>query len=310
MSGVPLPSPDLPNGTVSVRVVRGGPGNNLQGETVELTVGGRRMPDAKTDANGRAQFPGIAVGAAVQARTVVSGETLESRPFKMPDRGGIRLMLVATDPEAAKREEESAKLAAGPAQPGIVIFGGESRFVIETVEDALQVYYLLNIQSSARTPVEPPAPVVFDLPTGASGATILEGSTPQARVSGARVTVTGPFPPGSTPVQVGFLLPHKGGELTLEQQMPVALEQVLIVAEKSGEVRMASPQAPSQREMPSGGETYIVASGPAIAAGGTLHVTVGGLAGHARWPRYLALAMAGIILLAGAWGAWTAPKAA
>jgi hypothetical protein len=250
------------------------------------------------------------VGADVQARAVVSGETLESRPFKMPDRGGIRLMLVATDPEAARRTDESAKLAAGPAQPGIVIFGGESRFVIDTVEDALQVYYLLNIQSSARTPVEPPAPVVFDLPTGASGATILEGSTAQARVSGARVTVTGPFPPGSTSVQVGFLLPHKGGEITLAQKMPVALEQVLIVAEKSGEVRIASPQAPSQREMPAEGETYIVASGPAIAAGGTLHVTVGGLAGHARWPRYLALAMAGIILLAGAWGAWTAPKAA
>jgi cytochrome c-type biogenesis protein CcmH/NrfF len=310
MSGVPLPSGDLPNGTVSVRVVRGGPGNNLAGETVELTVAGSPLPGVKTDANGRAQFPGVAAGADVKARAVVSGETLESRPFKMPDRGGIRMMLVATDPEAAKREEESAKLAAGPAQPGIVVLGGDSRFVIETVEDALQVFYLLTVQSSARTPVETAAPLVFDLPTGASGATILEGSTPQARVSGARVTVTGPFPPGSTTVQVGFLLPHEGGEKTLEQKMPAALEQVLVVAEKSGDLRITSPQAPAQREMPADGKMYIVASGPAIAANGTLHVTVGGLTGHARWPRYVALSLAGIILLAGAWGAWTAPKAA
>ena len=310
MSGVPLPSPDLPGGTVSVRVVRGGPGNNLQGETVELTVAGRPPTSAKTDANGRAQFPGIAIGAEVQARAVVGGETLESRPFKMPDRGGIRLMLVATDPEAARREEESRKLAAGPAQPGVVILGGDSRFVIDTVEDALQVYYLLTVLSTARTPVQPPSPLVFDLPTGASGAAILEGSTPQARVSGAQVTVTGPFPPGSTVVQIGFLLPHRGGEISLQQRLPAALEQVLIVAEKSGELRIASPQAPAQREMPAEGETYIVASGPAIAAGGTLQVTVGGLAGHPRWPRYLALGMAGVILLAGAWGAWTAPKTA
>jgi hypothetical protein len=309
MSGVPLPSPDLPDGTVSVRVVRGGPGNNLPGETVEVTAGGR-AESAKTDADGRAQFSGIAAGTDVQARTVVGGETLESRPFKMPGRGGIRLMLVATDPEAARRAEESAKLAAGPAQPGIVILGGESRFVIETVEDALQVYYLLTVQSTARTPVQPPAPLVFDLPTGAAGATILEGSTPEARVSGSRVTVTGPFPPGATTVHVGFLLPHHGGEVTLEQKMPVALEQVLVVAEKSGDLRLTSPQAPSQREMPAEGETYIVASGPAVAAGGTLQVTVGGLAGHARWPRYIALTMAGLILLAGVWGAWTAPKAA
>jgi hypothetical protein len=308
MSGVPLPSPDLPAGTVSVRVVRGGPGNNLQGETVELTVAGRRPTSAKTDANGRAQFPGIATGADVRARAVVGGETLESRPFKMPDRGGIRLMLVATDPEAARREEESRKLAAGPAQPGVVILGGDSRFVIDTVEDALQVYYLLNVVSTARTPVQPPSPLILDLPTGASGAAILEGSTPQARLSDARVTVTGPFPPGSTVVQVGFLLPHRGGEVHLEQRFPVALEQVLLVAEKSGDLRIASPQAPAQREMPAEGETYIVASGPAIAAGGTLQVTVGGLAGHPRWPRYLALGMASVILLAGAWGAWTAPK--
>lgn len=310
MSGVPLPSPDLPGGTVSVRVVRGGPGNNLQGETVELTVAGRGPTSGKTDANGRAQFPGIVPGAEVQARAVVGGETLESRPFKMPGRGGIRLMLVATDPEAVRREEESRKLAAGPAQPGVVILGGDSRFVIDTVEDALQVYYLLTVSSTARTPVQPPSPLVFDLPTGASGATILEGSTPQAKVSGAQVTVTGPFPPGSTVVHVGFLVPHRGGEVSLEQRLPAALEQVLIVAEKSGSLRMASPQAPAQREMPADGETYIVASGPAIAAGGTLQVTVGGLAGHPRWPRYLALGMAGVILLAGVWGAWTAPRIA
>jgi hypothetical protein len=228
----------------------------------------------------------------------------------MPDRGGIRLMLVATDPEAVRREEESRKLAAGPAQPGVVILGGDSRFVIDTVEDALQVYYLLTVSSTARTPVQPPSPLVFDLPTGASGATILEGSTPQAKVSGAQVTVAGPFPPGSTVVHVGFLVPHRGGEVSLEQRLPAALEQVLIVAEKSGDLRMASPQAPAQREMPADGETYIVASGPAIAAGGTLQITVGGLAGHPRWPRYLALGMAGVILLAGVWGAWTAPRIA
>jgi hypothetical protein len=288
--------------------VRGGPGNNLPGETVELTVGGRAST-GKTDANGRAQFPGVAVGADVRARAVVGGETLESRPFTMPDRGGIRLMLVATDPEAARREEESAKLAAGPAQPGMVTLGSDSRFVIETVEDAVQVYYLLTLRNTARTPVQPPAPLIFDLPTGAAGATILEGSTPQARVSGARVTVVGPFPPGSSVVQVAFNLPHRGGELTLAQRIPAPLEQVLIVSEKSGEVRLTSPQAPSQREMPADGQTYIVATGPAVAAGGMLEMTVSGLPGHARWPRNVALGLAGMILLAGVWGAYTAPKA-
>jgi hypothetical protein len=306
MSGVPLPSGDLPAGTVSVRLVKGGPGNNLPGQTVELIVAGRARTE-KTDQNGRAQFSSIAPGAEVKARAVVAAETLESQTFPMPSSGGIRLMLVATDPEAERVAEESAKLAAGPAQPGTVIIGGDSRFVIEQAEDALTVYYLLTLRNSARTPVMPSTPLVFDLPTGAAGATILEGSTPNARVAGARVTVTGPFPPGATTVQVAFNLPHGGGSVTFAQPLPATLEQVLVIAEKSADLRLTSPQTPNQRETPADGRIYIVASGPAIGTGGALQLTIDGLPGHAKWPRYLALAMAGAILFAGAWGAWTAP---
>jgi hypothetical protein len=306
MSGVPLPSGDLPAGTVAVRLVKGGPGNNLPGQTVELIVGGRAR-SGKTDENGRAQFSSIAPGAQVKARAVVAGESLESQTFAMPSSGGIRLMLVATDPEAAQRAEESAKLGAGPPQPGMVVIGSDSRFVIEQAEDALTVYYLLTLRNSARTPVMPPAPLVFDLPTGAAGATILEGSTPNARVAGARVTVTGPFPPGATTVQVAFNLPHDGGSITFAQSLPATLEQVLVIAEKSAELRLTSAQASNQRETAADGRTYIVASGPAIGTGGALQLTIDGLPGHTKWPRYVALALAGAVLLAGAWGAWTAP---
>jgi hypothetical protein len=306
MSGVPLPSGDLPAGTVAVRLVKGGPGNNLPGQTVELIVGGRAR-SGKTDENGRAQFSSIAPGAQVKARAVVAGESLESQTFAMPSSGGIRLMLVATDSEAAQRSEESAKLAAGPPQPGMVVIGSDSRFVIEQAEDALTVYYLLTLRNSARTPVMPQAPLVFDLPTGAAGATILEGSTPNARVAGARVTVTGPFPPGATTVQVAFNLPHDGGSITFAQSLPATLEQVLVIAEKSAELRLTSAQASNQRETAADGRTYIVASGPAIGTGGALQLTIDGLPGHTKWPRYLALALAGAVLVAGAWGAWTAP---
>ena len=306
MSGVPLPSGDLPAGTVSVRLVKGGPGKNLPGQTVELIVGGRART-GKTDENGRAQFASIAPGAEVKARAVVAGETLESQTFPMPSSGGIRLMLVATDPEAERAAEESAKLAAGPAQSGTVIIGSDSRFVIEQAEDALTMYYLLTLRNSARAPVMPATPLVFDLPTGAAGATILEGSTPNARVAGARVTVTGPFPPGPTTVQVAFNLPHDGGSITFAQPLPVTLEQVLVIAEKSADLRLTSAQTPNLRETAADGRTYIVASGPAIGTGGALQVTIDGLPGHTKWPHYLALAMAGAILFAGAWGAWTAP---
>ncbi|HXH06560.1 MAG TPA: carboxypeptidase-like regulatory domain-containing protein, partial [Vicinamibacterales bacterium] len=96
MSGVPLPSPELPAGTVTVRLVRGSLANNLTGHPVELveTATGR-VRGARTDESGRARFGDLAPGMRVRARAVVEGETLESEEFAVPASGGVRLVLVA-----------------------------------------------------------------------------------------------------------------------------------------------------------------------------------------------------------------------
>src|SRR5687768_356770 len=57
MSGIPLPVPDVPVGTVTVRVIRGQLTNPLPGQTVELTVAGASRT-AQTDDAGRATFTG------------------------------------------------------------------------------------------------------------------------------------------------------------------------------------------------------------------------------------------------------------
>src|SRR5688500_6839117 len=80
IAGQPLPAPELPNATVSVRVVRERMGNNVAGHEVTLNVGnGPRT--AKTDAQGRAQFNGLPPGTVVQATTTVDGEVQTSQPF-------------------------------------------------------------------------------------------------------------------------------------------------------------------------------------------------------------------------------------
>src|SRR6187431_2958430 len=68
IAGTPLPAPELPDRTVTVRVVRERMGNNIAGQDVTLTVGTAKRT-LKTDAQGRAQFDGLAVGAQVQATT-------------------------------------------------------------------------------------------------------------------------------------------------------------------------------------------------------------------------------------------------
>jgi hypothetical protein len=310
MSGVPLPVGDLASGTVTVRVVRGSMANVIAGELVELTTGAASPLSAKTNDAGRAEFSGLAPGTRVKASTTVNGERLESQEFSVPATGGIRVALVATNPEMQQRAEADRRLAQAPAQAGMVVLGERSRFVFEMGDEALNVFALLDIVNSARVPVQPPSPLVFDLPETAQGRGILEGSTPQAVVAGKRVTITGPFPPGSTLAQFGYSLPIHGASLTVEQRIPIALNQVSVMAQKVGAMELHSAQIAEHRDMPLQGETFIVAKGPAVAAGQTVAFTFTGLPHQPVWPRNLALVLAVGILGAGAWASTRLGKSA
>ena len=193
IAGVPLPVGDVPAGTVTVRVIRGALSNNIPGQTVELFVDGSCDVGRQTGESGRAEFSGLRPGAQVKAVAVVGGERLESQEFPVPAAGGIRVLLVATDPEAAKRADEDRRLAAGPAQAGTVVLGEQSRFVFELGDEALNVFNILQIVNTARAPVEPREPIVFESAPNGGDVTLLNGSSPRAAAEGRRVVVAGPF---------------------------------------------------------------------------------------------------------------------
>lgn len=302
MSGMPLPSADTAVGTVVVRVVRGAIENVIPNQTVDL-VGGPTPMAVKTDESGRATFAGLTPGTRVKGTTVVNGERLETQEFAVPSQGGIRVLLVATDPELEKRAAEDKKLAQMPAQPGIVVLGNESRFVFEIGDEGLNVFSILQIVNTARTPVQPQAPIVFDIPPEATHPSVLEGSSPQGVLAGRRVTVNGPFAPGATTVQFAYTLPISGENLTVRQPLPLALNQLSVMVQKIGAMHITSDQITSHGEMPSNGQTFIVGQGPAITAGGTLTITFTGLPHAPTWPRNLALALALAILGAGVFAA-------
>jgi hypothetical protein len=301
MSGVPLPVADLAPGTVTVRVVRGAMTNVIVGQLVELT-GGPSTLSAKTNDAGRAEFNGLQPGTRVKASATVNGEHLESQEFVVPASGGTRLALVATDPETQKRAQQDRELAESAAQSGTVALSERSRFVFEMGEEALNSFALLEIVNAAPVPVKTAQPVVFDLPAAAVGIGLLEGSTPQAAVTGKHIIVKGPFAPGATVLQYGYSLPISGGSLTVEQALPVALGQVSVMAQKVGDMQLQSPQIAEHRDMPLQGETFIVGKGPGLAAGQIVSFTFTGLPHQPVWPRNVALTLAAAILGAGIWG--------
>lgn len=297
MSGIPRPVTDLPNGSVSVRVIRGDLSNNIANHPVEIHIGSRVIT-AKTDEAGRARFDNLTPGSTMHAVTTVDGERLESQEFPAPAEGGIRLMLVATATSKGPAVEPNA-----PAIAGQVVLGAQSRIILQPGDESVELYYLLEIVNNARAPVNTATLFVFDMPAGAVGTTLMEGSSPLASVNGPRVQVQGPFPPGKTVVQVVCNVPTLTGSLDLTQRFPATLEQVAVVVKKVGATDFASPNVSDKREMPLQGEIFIAGTGGPVAAGQPLSLTLTGLPRHSPAPRWIALALAVVVVLSGVW--WT-----
>ncbi len=300
--GKALPAPELPAGTVTVRVVRESIGNNVAGQQVRVTAGGTTRT-ATTDEEGRAEFRDLPRTGDARAESTVDGEALVSDPFMVPSSGGLRVILVAGIARAAERRkaEEAASLAA-PAAKGQVVFGENSRILIEFEGDALQVFYVLEIVNNARTRIDTGGPVIIELPKEEIGAATLEGSSPAASIRGNRVIINGPFAPGVTPVQVGYQMPHFGPDVTISQTWPVALQRVTVGVEKLGTLAIASSQFTNTGEVPSdSGKVFAVGNGGAMAAGSTLVINLTGVPAHSRAPRYIALGLAGIVVALGVW---------
>jgi hypothetical protein len=308
MSGVPLPVQDLPVGTATARVIRGQLTNPLEGQTVELTGAGA-VKSAKTDGSGRATFSGLQPGSRVKMSVTVGSEKIDSQEFDVPAQGGVRVMLVATDAATEARAAADRKLSEEPPVDGTVVLGDQSRLLMEIGDDALNVFNLVQVVNTAKRRVQTPAPLVFQLPKEAVGAGMLEGSTPNAVAAGNKVTVNGPFAPGTTTVQFAYSIPLGSETITIDQKMPAPLSQIAVIVQKAPGMELSSPQIRDQREMPADGQTYIVGRAGAVRAGESLSLALSGLPHRPTWPRNVALTLAIVVVAAGAWSATRRPEA-
>src|SRR5262249_5576358 len=82
-------------------------------------------------------------------------------------------------------------------------------------------------------------------------------------------------------------------------------ENVALIVQKLGDMRLQSAQAPTVRESSLRGAPFIMATGGNLPAGAALSVTVSGVPHRGRWPVYLTLALALAIAL---WGAFAATR--
>lgn len=300
MSGVPLPATELPDGTVTVRVVRERMGNNVPNQDVGLSTPDGRVT-AVTDAQGRAEFTSVAVGSQVTADTIIDGETLRSQAFTVPARGGVRVALVAGAAKAAEAEAKANEAAAqAPARTGAVVFGPDTRIVLEFQDDEPTFFYIFSIVNNARTSVNPVKPLVLTLPGDAEAAALVSGPPGIARIADGALTLSGPFPPGQTAFQIAFRLPL-ASTLHIAQRFPAPVEGILVATEKAGTLALSSPQLSGVREGDSNGQMFIVGTGGRLAEDEVLDLTFANVPAHPEWPYWTALGVMGAGLL---WVSW------
>jgi len=297
MAGIPRPVNDLPDGSISVRLIRGQLSNNIASHPVDAHFENGRVVTVNTDDAGRAQFDKLQVGAAVKFTATVDGERLESQQFVVPSQGGIRVMLVATDKGGA------AAAPGGPAVSGQVSLSENSRIVLEPGDETATIYYILEIVNGGSAPVTPVPPFMFDMPKDAQSTTLLDGSTPLARTKGAHISLAGPLPPGRTTLRVACVFPVENGTLDITQVFPAALDRLTVLVRKQGDVKLASPQLERQQEFPNEGETIIGGMGGRIAAGQPISLSLSDLPHHSAVPRWTAVSLAGVVVVAGVWAA-------
>ncbi len=300
MSGVPLPAGELANGTVTVRVVRERMGNNVPNQEVTLAT-----PDGNvsgvTDAEGRAEFTSVTPGSRVTASTTIDGEVLRSQEFTVPTAGGVRVALVAGAAKAAEAEAAAnAAAAAQPARPGAVVFGPDTRIVLEFQNDDPTFFYIFSVVNNARTPVAPASPLALALPDAAEQASLVSGPPGLARLDDGVLHLSGPFPPGQTAFQVAFRLPLTS-TIRVSQAWPAPVEGILVAAQKAGGLVMTSPQLAGIREGDNGGQMFLVGTGGRLNEGQAVELTFSNVPAPPAWPFWSAIAAA----VAGlAWMAW------
>jgi len=192
-----------------------------------------------------------------------------------------------------------------PAVEGEVTIGGQSRIQIEFADDAMEVFYLLDVVNRSAAPAAPKRELVIELPDGAESPTMLDGSSPLAMVRNGRVVLSGPFPPGSTPVQFAFGFAGGPSERVLTQAFPAVWEQMRVIVARVGAVQLASAQLTVSDGMPGNGQRFAIGNGPALPAGQALRMVLSGLPHRSRVGQWLALGLGCLVLLVGASSAFS-----
>lgn len=308
MSGIPLPSPDLPAGTLSIRIAYGGLTETLPATEVELEIlkgQGVMRQKATSDQAGRARFDGLPLGAQATAIVVHHGETFSTAAFKISGESGLRMLLFVA--KAKEGASNSAALATGKVTHDrtSIAVGARSHIIVEPGEDDTQILEVVEIENSGVDSYDPGAAgLPIWLPEGQSTAATDEDTPQEVRVEDGKLVWKGLVAPGTHAVRFFFRRSVEGDRLSFRQRTELAWPDVTIVVRDSPGIVVEGSDVTGGDLRDLGNQKFRVFHVPGVKANGTIAFSVRGLPRPDTRPRTIAAALALMILTWGVFSAW------
>ena len=239
----------------------------------------------KTDAQGEAKFKGLDAKpeSGYLAEALKDGQRFASKPFKLQENMGSRVTI-----DVRPVSKDVAALHIGPG----------SHFIFEVADDVVQVAEVWRLMNTSSTAIDP-GPNGLHLPLAEHALSAQGGpqNPPNVTVAGHEVVVKGPIAPGDTEVQVIFALAYEGGSLDFAQRTPLAFDDIALVTEKiAGLTVEGNALQAEDRDLQ--GRKLVLYRGPGTSAGGSVELHLRGLPHNDPTWRYLASAVALMLLFA------------
>jgi hypothetical protein len=289
------PDKSLPKGTLVVHVEDSGtavPG-------LEVVVGEGKAGENKiaehrgtTNAEGDMRFDGLTADAKTGylATVVRDGARFAGKPFRLVDNMGSRVVL---DVRPVSHDGSGVQIGRG------------SHFVLEIVDEGVQVGEVWRLQNLSSSAIDVPGGIRIPLPAGALSAQVGPGQPPTFSISkdGKSAVWNGPLPVGDTELQVFFGMPYSGDTLELQQNVTVPFTEVNVVTERVPGLNIEGDFLDAQ-EKPFGPKMLVVYYGKSGAArGSTIRFSARGLP-HADSTWRLWAAFVAVVLFVGllVWG--------
>jgi hypothetical protein len=220
---------------------------------------------------------------------------------------GMRVGTPAFVLEAKRGAAGEIKMPGRTDSLSVLRIASSSRMMVELREEALGLLQNLVIENTSDKIFDPgPRGLFVPLPEGFTGAEKLPGGSDIEIKEGVGVFLHAPILPGtsaaaSVQVRLGYVLAtHETREFEIIVPMPIGLQGGLVLVPADHPIGLSAPGLRTRAsERDDNGNELLIFELDAVPAGQALHLTVLGLPTHSRNGRWIAAALAGLLVAGG-----------